>query len=80
MGDHGLVRFFLVGFEREEVVGCLVHDEFGDVGMAAHRVDADGGSVELEFAQQPGQGFEFVAFFSADFVADTQVGLADPGS
>lgn len=80
VGDDILMRFFFVGLEREDVVSSFVLDLAGDVGMTAHGVNGDDGSLELEFGQQTRQGFEFVAFLGADFVADAQTCLADPGA
>ena len=77
VGDDGLMRCGFVGFEREDVVSPPVLDLTGNVGMAAHGVDGDDGSMELEFGEQARQGFEFVAFLGTDFVADAQACLAD---
>lgn len=78
-GD-GLVRFLLVAFEREDLVGTGVLDEVGDVGMAAHGINGDDGFVELEFSKESRWSFQFIAFLRADLVTDAQARFADQGA
>jgi hypothetical protein len=58
-GDFG-VRGAMVGLESEEGMGSGEVDFPGDLFLAAHGVEGDGGAFHVDLAQQLGHGGDFV--------------------
>ena len=66
LGHEGLdivAQRALIAFQRENVVGFLVHHLLGDVALAAHRVDGHDRPLDRQHVQQLGDGNDFVGLF-----------------
>ena len=50
----------LIAFEGEDVIGFLVDDRLRDVALAAHRVDGHDRPLDLQHAQELGDGDDLV--------------------
>lgn len=75
---HLLMEIALVAFQREDVVAPFGNDFVGDVGVGAHRVDADRVALEFEVFQQPGDGLDLVAFLADKLLGEGDATLHNP--
>src|SRR6202042_2788585 len=50
----------LIAFEGEDVIGFLIDDRLRDVALTAHRVDSHDRPLELQHAQELGDGDDLV--------------------
>ena len=53
----------LVAFQRENVVGLLVHDFLRDVALAAHGIDGDDRAFDRQQVEQLGNCHDFIGLF-----------------
>lgn len=71
-GRHGLQRAFLIGFEREHLIGSCRIDLLGDGHLRAHRVNGDGGTSQAQRFEQPRDGLDLIAFLGTDDLPSAQ--------
>src|SRR4051794_12776934 len=70
----------MVRLEHEKVVGALGPDPLGDALLAAHRVQRDDAAVEVQGAEQLGDGRDLVRLAVDRALAEHQPAPARPGA
>jgi hypothetical protein len=68
-----------VGFDRNEVIGALRPDGFGDLGLAAHGVEGDESARQREAFQQQRDGGDLIRLGVGGFLSEHQALPGGPG-
>ncbi len=70
----------MVTLDCQQVITPLIGDLLGDVGVGPHGVDGHELTFEVEQFEQPGDGFDFVAFLGDEFLGEGDPALRGPGT